>query len=75
MFLTAFACKPIRKSWSIFEQGKCLDVETLNLASAAGNIVTDVGIFLVPQCVIWGLRMGDWRRKARLVAVFGVGVV
>jgi hypothetical protein len=70
-FLNIFQCRPIRAAFSN-DDGTCIDVVPLYLASAPINILTDLAILLLPLPILTRLRM-EFRQKVALVATFTVG--
>ena len=70
-FLNIFQCRPIRAAFSD-DDGTCIDVVSLYLASAPINILTDLAILLLPLPILTRLRM-EFRQKVALVATFTVG--
>lgn len=70
-FLNIFQCRPIRAAFSD-DDGTCIDVVSLYLASAPINVLTDLAILLLPLPILTRLRM-EFRQKVALVATFTVG--
>ncbi|ESZ94754.1 hypothetical protein SBOR_4866 [Sclerotinia borealis F-4128] len=72
-FLEIFRCWPTRKIWDpFFEGGSCpINIEANNFASTLINLVSDLGILILPQWIIWRLNTTRARRlgagMARLV--------
>ncbi|KAF2842006.1 hypothetical protein M501DRAFT_1054751 [Patellaria atrata CBS 101060] len=74
-FLEIFACSPRQKAWKgDLIPGKCIDIKRLNLASGIFNVTTDLMMLLLPQKVIWGLRL-SLKQKLDFSAVFMIGIV
>ncbi|KAI1412961.1 hypothetical protein F5Y13DRAFT_162195 [Hypoxylon sp. FL1857] len=67
-------CKPYEKNWNSLLPGTCVDYKPIDVASAIFNLVADVLIFILPQKVIWSLRM-SLNRKIGLSIVFTMGVL
>lgn len=63
-FLEIFSCNPIAKAWDPFIMtGTCpVDVLVLNIAASAVNVASDFIILLLPQALIWRLKMSSQRR-------------
>ena len=75
MFLAAFACNPSAMNWDPFIQdGRCLDMNVLNVAGCAINTVSDIAILILPQLAIWKLRMSIGRKIA-VSSVFAIGIL
>lgn len=73
-FGVVFFCIPVQKGWNNSLPGHCSDPAVLAYLTGAWNIVVDVYVLAVPVPLVWGLQMGK-SKKARLVAVFGVGIL
>ncbi|KAK7700369.1 hypothetical protein SLS64_010977 [Diaporthe eres] len=73
--LEAFRCTPQRRLWADFyERGHCpINAVVLNLAASVVNVVSDVGILVLPQWVIWRLNMPR-ATKAGVSALFLIGI-
>ncbi|KAF7953323.1 hypothetical protein EAE96_006534 [Botrytis aclada] len=63
-FLEIFSCKPISKAWDPFiATGSCpINVEYLNIAASSINVISDLAILLLPQGIIWRLKMDTSKR-------------
>lgn len=74
--LEAFRCTPQRRLWADFyERGYCpINAVVLNLAASVINVVSDVGILVLPQWVIWRLNMAR-ATKAGVSALFLIGIL
>jgi hypothetical protein len=72
--LEVFACRPRAKLWSPWLPGKCLDTFSINIAAVAFNVATDILILLIPQKVIWGLRLST-KRKVQISLIFLVAIL
>ncbi|KAI8944291.1 hypothetical protein F4801DRAFT_600057 [Xylaria longipes] len=68
------ACYPFEKNWNLLIPGKCLHTTGLAVGVSATNLAFDVIIFLLPQKVIWGLRMRFWA-KIGISIVFSIGLL
>ncbi|TVY57792.1 hypothetical protein LSUE1_G008639 [Lachnellula suecica] len=75
-FLEIFSCKPLAGAWDpiVAATARCLNVNTLNTASAAVNSVSDIVILILPQPIIWNLNM-SFRKKLGLSAIFSTGLL
>lgn len=69
-------CIPHRAIWDITIQAtsKCFDLYQLQVASASIQLVCDVAILLLPQQVIWSLKM-SWRKRLGVSVIFGLGLL
>ncbi|KAH9907513.1 hypothetical protein F4778DRAFT_544867 [Xylariomycetidae sp. FL2044] len=71
--ISNLACTPYRRNWDKTVPGHCMDIKTVNLASAIVNLVLDLAILILPQRVIWGLQTTR-KNKIGVSMVFAVGV-
>ena len=67
-------CLPRARIWDKNVPGKCVSLFALLGASGIFNIISDVGILLVPLKGVWNLQMSQ-KRKVLVYAVFTVGLV
>lgn len=65
-------CSPIQKLWKPSMPGHCTSRHTLGIASAVMAVISDFTILLLPFPQLWRLQM-PWKRKSRIISVFGVG--
>ncbi|KAG8412809.1 hypothetical protein J3458_013245 [Metarhizium acridum] len=73
-FASMFSCWPVHFLWEPWVKGYCINKRALDLASAYFNLVADLFILLLPQKVIWTLRMSR-QRKLGVSAIFSVGIL
>lgn len=72
-FLSIFVCTPREKYWNLLiTNGHCIDINATVAASAIVNCLSDFVILLLPQGVIWRLRV-PLRRKVGVSAIFLTG--
>ena len=71
-FALIFACRPIERAWNMALPGTCVDQNSLYVATAVTNTVTDVALILVAIPVVWGLNM-PVIQKIGLFFMFVVG--
>lgn len=69
-----FSCTPREKYWNRAMPGTCIETRPLEITSALINLIVDVGIFLLPQRVIWTLHMPT-RRRLGVSAIFSLGIL
>lgn len=76
LFVMNFACTPVEKNWNpLFEGGSCtINTQAVNIASAVLNLCSDVFILLLPQRIIWGLKMNT-KTKVGVSFIFAIGVL
>lgn len=72
LLVVVFTCSPIPKFWAPDMEGKCIPNLPFWYINAAGNIVTDVAVFLLPLPALsrLNLRRGQ---KLGLLGVFSLG--
>lgn len=74
MFIVIFQCNPRAKFWNPTLPGHCLNIVTINIVTAAINVLSDVVLLLLPVTCIWQLQMKN-RTKIALSAVFATGTL
>lgn len=67
-------CKPHRAIWDIRVQGKCSDIRNIQVGSVILFLVSDIIILLLPQRIIWNLKMKR-SKKFGISIIFGLGVL
>ncbi|KAL2865304.1 uncharacterized protein BJX67DRAFT_383045 [Aspergillus lucknowensis] len=67
-------CIPHKAIYDFRVQGDCFDLYKLQVASACIHLVCDVVIFLLPQRIIWTLKM-SWRKRLGVSFIFGLGLL
>ena len=65
---TLLQCTPIHKLWNYEVEGDCIDIVTFFEGSAIPNVIIDLAILLLPQPIIWRLRLS----KANKIALCGI---
>ena len=73
-FVYLFYCKPEAATWNYTLGGKCVDGWSVDIATGALNIVTDLIILLIPLPILWDLQL-SFQRKLGISLVFLVGVL
>ncbi|KAI1079137.1 hypothetical protein F5B20DRAFT_545089 [Whalleya microplaca] len=68
-----FFCIPVQKAWDNSIEGHCSSPAPVSYFTGVWNAVVDIYVLVLPIPMLWGLNMGP-RRKARLGAVFGIGI-
>ncbi|KAI1097492.1 hypothetical protein F4804DRAFT_327449 [Jackrogersella minutella] len=76
LFLMNFACTPVEKNWDpLFVGGSCpINTQAVNIASAVLNLCSDIFILLLPQRIIWGLKMSR-KTKTGVSIIFAIGII
>ncbi|KAI2618565.1 hypothetical protein GGS26DRAFT_380968 [Hypomontagnella submonticulosa] len=75
LFLMNFACIPVEKNWNPFVDGSCnVNTTAVNIASAVLNLCSDVFILLLPQRIIWSLKMST-KTKVGVSVIFAIGIL
>lgn len=68
-------CIPHAAIWDITITDKqCFELYPLQVSSASIQLVSDIAIFLLPQRVIWTLKM-TWQKRLGVSVVFGLGLL
>ncbi|KAF7558193.1 hypothetical protein G7Z17_g19 [Cylindrodendrum hubeiense] len=67
-------CTPHSAIWDFTIESKCWELFKLQVASASIHLICDVAIFLLPQRMIWTLKM-TWRKRLGISIIFGLGLV
>lgn len=71
---TLLQCEPVDKFWNYAEAGSCFDIVKFFEGSATANVIIDVTILLLPQPILWKLRM-SMSNKIALCAIFLLGAL
>ncbi|CAJ2512966.1 Uu.00g010850.m01.CDS01 [Anthostomella pinea] len=75
IFLLNFQCTPHQAIWDFTIADKtCIPLNTLQLLSASIHLFSDVAIFILPQKIIWELRMSIQKRLG-VAIVFSLGAL
>lgn len=75
VILMCVRCTPFEYSYNTFIVGKCyFELTPLQLGSGSIQVISDFAIFLLPQPVIWKLKM-TWQKRLGVSVVFGVGLL
>ncbi len=70
-----FQCIPHQAIWDLtIEDKKCFNLYNLQVPSATIQLVSDIAIFLLPQHVIWTLKM-TWQKRLGVSVIFGLGLL
>lgn len=67
-------CIPHKAIYDLTVPGKCIDLHKIQLTSASIHLTCDVIMLLLPQPVIWTLKM-TWRKRLGVSFVFSLGVL
>lgn len=68
-------CIPHAAIWDLtITDAQCFELYPLQVSSASIQLVSDIAIFLLPQHVIWTLKM-TWRKRLGVSIVFGLGLL
>lgn len=71
-FFEIFACSPREKFWNRWIEGRCFNVDVIQITATSVNSLSDFIILFLPQAVIWRLQM-SFQNKVRISAVFLTG--
>ncbi|KAI0023352.1 hypothetical protein F4780DRAFT_77269 [Xylariomycetidae sp. FL0641] len=66
-------CDPWDKVWHRWAPGHCIDRKILDVCTAAFDFAIDLGILILPQRVIWNLRVSR-PKKIGISLVFSLGL-
>lgn len=67
-------CIPHRKIWDRLIPGHCFDSRSVDITSAVVNFFIDLLILVLPQRLIWGLKL-SFEKRIGVSAVFLVGLM
>ncbi|KAJ0121783.1 hypothetical protein J7T55_008950 [Diaporthe amygdali] len=68
-------CIPHAAIWDLtITDAQCFELYPLQVSSASIQLVSDIAIFLLPQRVIWTLKM-TWQKRLGVSVVFGLGLL
>ncbi|KAI0844146.1 hypothetical protein F5Y00DRAFT_249447 [Daldinia vernicosa] len=67
------SCTPYRRIWDKTLTGTCIDIKAIHIAATATNVILDIAILILPQRIIWKLKMSK-AKKFGLSAVFAIGI-
>jgi hypothetical protein len=67
-----FQCTPINSIWNRNVTGKCINLEAIGFAGAAGSIFEDLVILVLPVSELKDLSLGT-KRRLSLVFMFSIG--
>lgn len=74
IILSAITCIPHESIWHPWVRGRCVDRRSLGLATAFFNLFLDVAILILPQRIIWTMKMRSSRRLG-VSMIFSVGLL
>lgn len=73
ILLVSFVCRPFAANWNQDIPGtKCLNMQAVSSWSTLPNIITDVGMLLLPVPVVWSLHT-KLQTKIQLTFTFALG--
>lgn len=67
-------CIPHAAIYDFTVAGQCFPLYNIQVTSASIQLFSDVAIFLLPQRVIWELKM-SWQKRLGVSIVFGLGLL
>lgn len=71
-FIVFLECRPLSTSWGVPYQ--CRPSFTTSICAAVFNVISDFGILILPQPLIWTLRL-SYGKKLAISLVFLVGIL
>ena len=72
LLIVIFNCQPINGFWDSSVKAKCIPNLPFWYINAAGNIATDIAIFILPLPVIGNLKLAK-AQKYVLLGIFSLG--
>lgn len=72
LLVVIFSCSPVDKFWNTDVEGHCMSNLPFWYINAAGNIVTDLAIFIMPLPVLNKLQLRK-KQKYFLIGIFSLG--
>lgn len=69
-----FQCTPIAYNWDKTTQGRCIDMVQFARFMAIPNVITGIGMLILPLPMVWSLHMTS-SRKIALTATFLHGIM
>lgn len=73
ILVSSFSCFPHEKIWNRLIPGSCIDSKIVLICSASINVVSDFLILLLPQKIIWHLRISV-RKRIGISFFFTTGI-
>ncbi|KAK1983901.1 CFEM domain-containing protein [Colletotrichum cereale] len=70
------SCQPLNFFWNGWMgemEGKCFNLNAFAMAHGALNVALDVWMLILPASQVYNMRL-EWKRKAGVMLMFGVGV-
>lgn len=74
IILLNLQCRPHEAIWKFYLPSTCYPLPDVMLTSASVQVATDITMFLLPQRMIWGLRI-NWQKKLGVVIIFSAGLL
>ena len=74
MFVVIFQCNPRAKFWEPTLPGHCINIDVVDIVTAAINVLSDIVLLLLPLTCIWQLQMQS-SSKVAVSAVFFTGIL
>lgn len=73
MLLIILECHPASFKWEHWdEQGECINITLITWICAGINITLDIIVILLPIPQVLKLQL-NWKKKAQLIGMFGLG--
>lgn len=69
---TIWSCIPRSKIWRPIEEGSCMNLGAMLIASAAINMISDIFLFVIPIYRVWQLQL-SMKKKVGVSSVFLIG--
>ncbi|KAI1305649.1 hypothetical protein F5Y03DRAFT_406259 [Xylaria venustula] len=71
---TAYACSPRERIWRRYLPGTCIDLSAFNISITTFHLISDILMLLLPQKIIWNLRLAT-KQKIGVSVVFSGGAI
>ncbi|KAI3336082.1 hypothetical protein F4824DRAFT_509910 [Ustulina deusta] len=68
------ACNPRERIWQRYLPGTCIDLNAFNIFITVFHLISDILMLLLPQMVIWKLRLAT-KQKVGVSVVFSGGAI
>lgn len=68
-------CTPHESIWKFYiPERQCFDLVPVQLASGGVQLASDIIMLILPQKIIWGLRL-SWKKQLGLSLIFSLGIL
>lgn len=74
IILLNLQCRPHEAIWKFYLPSTCYSLPDVMLTSASVQVASDIIMFLLPQRIIWSLRI-NWQKKIGVSIIFSAGIL